>query len=693
VWVAYQNSTTPTLYVAPIDNFVNINEGQGLPATLTINFTGGMGGPISYNIVPAAQSLISSATVNYVAKTVTLNLNPQAYLGTGTYSQTVNIIESSPFTSVAPSTTAVTVTVTVNPQTQIQSSPSGTIVYVDNVAVLPPVTYNWAAGEQHTLNAGTSATSIVGEEQVFQSWSTGNAASFTFTVPDAKSVLTADFSLLYDLPLTITPAGGGTVTASPAGSNGYYAPGTLVTLTATPATGFTFSGYSGAIHGTNPVQTIKIGGPFAVTATFVALNSVTLQSNPSGQTITVNSTAYTAPVTLAYLANTQLTISATGQQATGVQSVFQSWSNNQPQTFTYTVQPGSQTLSATFAVSYQIVAQNSGATFGSVALSPAGSNNYYPYGTMITATATPTAIGQFGGWAGLLPRTDVSNPTTFTATAPGAVIGLFGPNPTTTVRMNPVGNFVADGVTYNFLQAFQWAVGSSHTLSVPSPQNDIGAGNQSVFVGWQDLIAQGNYSNTRTIVVQANQNITYTANMGTQVQVGASVSPANSGSVTGGGWYNLNATVTLTATAAGGFAFSNYTGTIGATTPVLTFIAGGPGAEVANFTAASPTLAVTAGTVDGTDPNVATLNLVISNTGAGTAGNMIVASLTATVVDGTGTVGATVPITLGSLTGGQTQTFPIAINWPTSATKVKFKMELNADGGAYTIPVKLEVKR
>jgi hypothetical protein len=102
---------------------------------------------------------------------------------------------------------------------------------------------------------------------------------------------------------------------------------------------------------------------------------------------------------------------------------------------------------------------------------------------------------------------------------------------------------------------------------------------------------------------------------------------------------------------------------------------------------------VTAGTVDGTDPNVATLNLVISNTGAGTAGNMIVASLTATVVDGTGTVGATVPITLGSLTGGQTQTFPIAINWPTSATKVKFKMELNADGGAYTIPVKLEVKR
>ena len=38
------------------------------------------------------------------------------------------------------------------------------------------------------------------------------------------------------------------------------------------------------------------------------------------------------------------------------------------------------------------------------------------------------------------------------------------------IRLDPIGTFVADGVTYNFPHNFQWAPGSSHTLSVPTPQ-------------------------------------------------------------------------------------------------------------------------------------------------------------------------------------------------------------------------------
>ncbi|MGA2715763.1 MAG: protease pro-enzyme activation domain-containing protein [Bryobacteraceae bacterium] len=72
----------------------------------------------------------------------------------------------------------------------------------------------------------------------------------------------------YLLTTAVSPPGSGAITASPASSNGYYSSGTPVQLIATPASGCTFSGWSGALTGTTNPQTVTMSGPQSVTAGF-----------------------------------------------------------------------------------------------------------------------------------------------------------------------------------------------------------------------------------------------------------------------------------------------------------------------------------------------------------------------------------------------------------------------------------------
>ena len=76
---------------------------------------------------------------------------------------------------------------------------------------------------------------------------------------------------LYTITVQIDPAGGGTVTLDPARTG--YAKNTIVTVTASPASGKVFAGWGGALSGTQNPITLRVGGNSTVIAHFATETS------------------------------------------------------------------------------------------------------------------------------------------------------------------------------------------------------------------------------------------------------------------------------------------------------------------------------------------------------------------------------------------------------------------------------------
>lgn len=156
------------------------------------------------------------------------------------------------------STTAFTVT----------SSPAGLNVVVDGATVTTPQSFNWTAGSTHTVSAGTSQGSG-GTRYVFSGWSDGGAQSHSVTAT-AGGTVTANFTTQYLLTTAVTPAGAGSVAATPSSPDGYFAAGTAVSLRATANTPFTFAAWGSSLAGATNPQSVTMSAARTVTASFAA---------------------------------------------------------------------------------------------------------------------------------------------------------------------------------------------------------------------------------------------------------------------------------------------------------------------------------------------------------------------------------------------------------------------------------------
>ena len=216
----------------------------------------------------------------------------------------------------------------------------------------------------------------------------------------------------------------GSVSVSPAPeADGKYAKGTIVTLTASPASGYDWQGWSGTSNETSNPTTVTMGSNKQVTVTFESRYSLIINNQlviGSLVSFTEGSVSVSpAPESNGkYAKGTIVTLTAI--PASGYD--WQGWSGTSNETSNpTTVTMGSnKQVTVTFESRCSLIINNQlvigslvSFTEGSVSVSPAPeADGKYAKGTIVTLTAIPASGYDWQGWSGTSNET--SNPTTVT---------------------------------------------------------------------------------------------------------------------------------------------------------------------------------------------------------------------------------------------------------------------------------------
>jgi phospholipase C len=444
-----------------------------------------------------------------------------------------------------------------------------------------------------TFDAGAAVTltATASPGSSFAGWSgacTGTGACSVTLTADAAVTATFNTSAVPPVQLTVKDAGAGsgTVTSSPSGIScgstctASFPSGTAVTLTATPASNSTFTGWSGACTGT-AACTVNLSANTSVTANFdtsaappvqltvqdAGTGTGTVTSTPSG--INCGSTC-----TASFPSGTAVTLTATA--AAG--SSFAGWTGACTGTAACTVTlSAAASVTATFNTStappVQLTVKDTGAGSGTVASSPSGINcgstctASFPSGSAVTLTATAASNSTFTGWSGACTGTaactvTLSADTSVTANFDGAApppdqltVQLAGAG-SGAVTSSPAGISCGSTCTANF------ASGTAVTLTATPDSN-------STFSGWSGACT-GTAKCTLTITANTSVTATFAATP-PPVQVTVQLAGSGSGTVTSSpSGINCGSTcsasfangtaITLTANAATGSTFSGWSG-------------------------------------------------------------------------------------------------------------------------------------
>lgn len=311
---------------------------------------------------------------------------------------------STPSTPPLPAPAAYDLAVTTSGSGSVSSSPAGidcgsdcTQSYADGTAVTlsarPATGYTfagWSGAGLACAGTGDCAVAMTTARTVAATFSPVTAASYT---------------------LQVNRSGSGTVTSAPAGiscgtdCSESYTNGTAVTLTAAPASGYTFSGWNGGGCAGTGTCVVSMTMARTTTAAFAAsTNALTVSVNGSG-TVTSSPAGINcgADCSQNYNAGTSVTLTAIPSSG----NTFSGWSGSGcAGTGTCTVtMSAARGVTATFATqTFPLSVSVSG--LGTVTSAPAGIDcgadcgQSYASGTSVTLSATPASGYIFGGWGG-----------------------------------------------------------------------------------------------------------------------------------------------------------------------------------------------------------------------------------------------------------------------------------------------------
>lgn len=411
-----------------------------------------------------------TATITAAADSGYKFVNWSVVVGTGT-PQTVT---GATYTTLMPNNT---VTVTANFQAlytlsasisgvnggggEISSSLAGTQGWTISCNSDPKFSLNCSA----TYANGTAVilTATPWSSSVFSGWSNCNGpnGNLCTAIVDTNKTVSATFTA-NTLTVNKSGAGSGTVTSSPGTINcgstcsNTFNVGSSITLTAAPAAGSGFSGWSGACTGIDLTCTFTLSTPSSVTANFTPLynlhtsavsinnGSGSISSSPAGSpsAISCGTSIFNGFICdSGYLPNTVVTLTATPDTNT----VFSGWSNcSAPSGNQCTVtMDAAKNVGATFTANTLSISK-SGSGSGTVSSVPAAidcgatCSGSFNAGATVQLTAAADKFSAFTGWSG----------------------ACSGTSPICQVAMN-----APTGATANFTRYYQLTVSSAGTGS------------------------------------------------------------------------------------------------------------------------------------------------------------------------------------------------------------------------------------
>lgn len=412
-------------------------------------------------------------------------------------------------------------------------------------------------------NDEVMVSAIAADGWRFVGWSgsaTGSEPVLNLIMDGHKS-LTATFQQIFNL--TVNQIGQGQITLSP--QQAEYLDGEQVTLTATAADGWYFAGWTGDVVSTATPLLVTIDSNKTVTATFLPLNTLTVNVVGAGGEVQIT------PQKPAYMAGEVVTLTAITEPGW----TFMGWSGaSSATTPTMAVtMDSSKAITATFVRDEYTLAITVPTGGGSVKREPA--KEKYFYDDEVTVTAEPDAGWVFTGWSGALDGD--ANPQSLLITGDTTLQATFAQTPYTIIS-----NVIGSGsITLAPNQEFYHLGAEVTVTALPNPG--------WTFAGWSGDLDGANGQTTLT--VNGNKNVTATF---VPLAPTLSINSNGNGTVTVSPLketYQYKEQVTLTATAGEGWLFTGWSGDLSGDATPVTIELDSNKSIVANFAQTTGTLA------------------------------------------------------------------------------------------------------
>lgn len=275
------------------------------------------------------------------------------------------------------------------------------------------------AGKTYDTGTNVKLTAVPVEGWRFDKWTgavESNEIEVTLTVDEAKEV-TATFIKIYDL--TVNTVGEGTITeeiVTTTGKTTSYDTGVTVQLTAEPAEGWRFEGWTGAVESSEAVVQVEMSEAREITATFIKLYDLNITVVGEGEVAQeiVTETGKT------YDTGTNVKITATPAEGWR----FGGWSGaiTSTDSSTTVLIDDSKEITATFIQIYDlnITIEGEGEVTEEVV---ASTSKAYDAGSNVKLTAVPAEGYVFSSWSGDITSTD--NPVTVSVDGQKAITAIF----------------------------------------------------------------------------------------------------------------------------------------------------------------------------------------------------------------------------------------------------------------------------